>query len=68
MTWVVVPYSIIAVYQCVSKKYTAPIDEADIRNVRKQKVHIGIQNRNVYGPIGKCHFWCPRRASKRREE
>jgi hypothetical protein len=68
MTWVVVPYGIIAVYQRVSKKYTAPIDKADIRNVRKQNAHIGIQNRNVSGPIGKCHCWCPRRAGKRTEE
>jgi hypothetical protein len=68
MTWVFVPYSIITVYQCVSKKYTAPTDKADMRNVRNQNVHIGIENRSVSRPTGKCHFWCSRIAGKRREE
>jgi hypothetical protein len=44
------------------------MDKADIRNVRKETVHRGIENRNVSGPIGKCHFWCPRRGGKRREK
>jgi hypothetical protein len=65
--WIVVTNSIIDVYQWVSKKYTAPIDKADVRNVRKQKVHTAI-NRIVSRPVEKCHFWCPRRAGKRTEE
>jgi hypothetical protein len=50
------------------KEIYCPINKVDARNVRKQKAYIGIENRNVSGSIEKCHFWCPRRAGKRREE